>query len=256
MGLSRYFSILCALAFATLSSGNATGAKVRVAAAASLADAMRAVATAYEAEGGDTIVLNLAGSNTLARQIESGAPMDLFFSADEASMDTLAERGLVDNGRRRSLLSNTLVVVVGKGSGTRISGAGELARVRRLAMADPRAVPAGKYGQALLESIGVWGTVARKVVPAENVRAALLAVESGNIEAGIVYRTDAAISHKVEVAWAIPAARGAPISYPVAVLKAAREPAAARRFFLYLGGEEAAQIFEKFGFLVPGQSTR
>ncbi|HKP05186.1 MAG TPA: molybdate ABC transporter substrate-binding protein [Chthoniobacterales bacterium] len=233
---------------------NATlsAAELSVQAAASLADAMKEIGAAYEMKGGDKVQFNFGASSLLARQIEQGAPADLFFSADEAKMDDLDKKGLVLPATRRSLLSNLLVLVVATDSTLTPKSVSDLTQpaYKKLALAEPQTVPAGIYAREYLQKLKLWDAIKDKVVPTENVRAALAAVESGNVEAGFVYKTDALISKKVKAAVEIPAAEGPKISYPVAVLKSSREPERAKIFADYLAGPEARAIFEKFGFMV------
>jgi molybdate transport system substrate-binding protein len=150
------------------------------------------------------------------------------------------------------LLGNTLVVVVNVERGAPVAAPGDLAgeAVRRVALAQPETVPAGVYAKAWMERAGLWAAVGKKVVGTENVRACLAAVEAGNADAGIVYKTDALISNKVKIAFAVPAAEGPKIVYPVAVLKGAQEGEAARRFVAYLASPQAAAVFVKHGFLL------
>jgi molybdate transport system substrate-binding protein len=194
---------------------------------------------------------NFAASNLLARQIAAGAPADLFASADEARMDFLAQKKLVVEGTRISLLSNTLVIVVGADSRISIQSEADLARpeVRAIALAEPQSVPAGVYAKQHLESLGLWKKVFDRVVPVENVRAALAAVESGNVDAGIVYKTDAAISKQVRIAYEVPRAEGPRISYPFAVLTSSADENAARRFLDYLASPAGRAVFSRYGFL-------
>jgi molybdate transport system substrate-binding protein len=232
----------------------ASAVEVTVFAAASLTDAMKEIATAYESFSGDKLVFNFGASSTLARQIQEGAPADLFFSADETKMDSLAKSGLVVKERRRSLLSNTLVVVVPADSTLTIAAPADLAasKVRVLALAEPQSVPAGIYAKEWLKSQKLWSRVIDRVVPTENVRAALAAVDSGNADAGIVYKTDAGISKKVKIAYEVPAAGGPKISYPLAVIAASKHQDAARKLLAYLESEPALDVFRRYGFLVPG----
>jgi molybdate transport system substrate-binding protein len=226
------------------------GAEVSVLAAASLKDALTEIGAAYEKETGDKLVFNFGASNVLARQIEEGAPADVFFSADEAKIDGLEKKGLLLPGTRRSVLSNTLVIVVTTDAAVAPKSAADLAKpeIKKLALAEPATVPAGIYAREYLEKLGLWAAVKDKVVPTETVRAALAAVESGNVEAGIVYKTDALISKKVKVAVEVPAAEGPKISYPLAVVKESRQPEAAKKFAAHLAGPGARALFEKFGF--------
>ena len=227
-------------------------ANVTVFAAASLTESLKEIATAYEKQSGDKIVFNLGASSFLARQIAEGAPADIFFSADEAKMEALDKKGLIVKGTRQSRLSNALVIVVASDSSLPIRAASDLtnAVVQRLALADPKTVPAGIYAKEHLEKHKLWTALAKKVVPTDNVRAALAAVESGNVEAGIVYKTDAGISKKVKVAYEVPIKDGPAISYPMALVKDSKQPEAAQKFLSYLNSAEAARVFEKFGFIV------
>ena len=190
----------------------------------------------------------------LARQIREGAPADLFLSADEAQMDGLEKAGLLLPGSRRPLLSNTLVIVVAAEGGPTIASPQDLKAVKALALAEPKIVPAGVYAKEYLEKLGLWEALAAKVIPTENVRACLAAVESGNADAGIVYRTDALISKKVRIAWVVPREAGPRISYPFAIVKDARHAEAARRLSAYLTSKPAREIFVKFGFLVKDET--
>ena len=167
-------------------------------------------------------------------------------------MDALQKKGLLVSETRKSRLSNTLVIVVAADSTLKIDAPEALATssVKHLALADPKAVPAGIYAKEFLEKRKLWAAVEGKVVPTENVRAALAAVESGNVEAGMVYRTDAAISKKVKVACQISASEGPAISYPVAVVKGSRNLAAARKFVEYLDSAQAKQVFQNYEFIV------
>lgn len=232
----------------------ALAAEVRVAAAASLTNALTELGKAWEAKSGHTVSLNFGASNLLARQIAEGAPADLFFSADEAQMDRLDHKHLLLAGSRRSLLSNTLAIVVPIDSQLVISGPKDLAgpAIKVLALAEPQTVPAGIYAKQYLRTLGLWSKVIDRVVPTENVRGALAAVEAGNADAAIVYHSDTLISKKVRVAFEVPIAEGPKISYPVAVLADAEQREAAKAFLDYLASPAAAEVFRRYGFLVPG----
>jgi len=242
------------LGFLILSSSvvmNAGAAELHISAAASLTDALREIARAWEARSGDTIRFNFAASSTLARQIAEGAPADLFISADEEKMDRLEKLDLISVDTRCSLLSNTLVIAVPVNAAVLITAPRALAShaVRRIAIAEPETVPAGIYAKRYLQKIGIWNRIRDRIVPTENVRATLSAVESGNVDAGIVYRTDALISRRVKVAVEISRKEGPAISYPFAVLKGASHPAAARLFLHYLSSPAASEVFARYGFL-------
>lgn len=245
----RMVPLLAFLALTTLTL-SLRAADVTVFAAASLADSLKKIAAAYEPTAGDHITFNFAASSTLARQIEAGAPADIFFSADEAQMDRLAGRGLIATNTRASRLGNTLVVVVRTDSPLAFASASDLtnAALRHLALADPRAVPAGVYAKQWLGRLALWSAVEPRVVPCENVRAALAAVESGNAEAGIVYGTDARISSRVKIAFTATGPGVPAISYPVALVKNAPAAGAAQKFLAYLASDPAAKIFTSYGF--------
>ncbi len=227
-------------------------AEITVFAAASLTDSLKEIAASYEKAGGDKVRFNFAASNTLAQQIKAGAPADIFFSADVAKMDALEGAGLVAKDTRRNLLGNSLVIIT-SATDPAIASARDLTgpSVKHLSIGDPRAVPAGIYAKAWLEKAGLWAALQSKIVPAESVRTALAVVESGNAEAGIVYKTDAAISKKVKVVMEIPPAETPAIIYPAALVKDSRNAAAARKFLAHLARKEAADTFTKFGFSTP-----
>jgi molybdate transport system substrate-binding protein len=233
-------------------SASLSAAELTVHAAASLSDAMKEIGAAYEKESGDKLQFNFGASNMLERQIEEGAPADVFLSADEAKMDALEKKDLLLSGTRRTLLSNSLVIVVAADSTAWPKSAADLAKpeCKKIALAETRSVPAGIYARAYLEKLGLWDSVSEKVVPTENVRAALAAVESGNVDAGIVYKTDALISKKVKIAVEISGAEVPKISYPVGVVKSSKEPERAKKLVEYLAGPAARTVFEKFGFIV------
>lgn len=248
----RRLTSLASLVLVAMASGTSKAATVTVFAAASLTESLKEIAAAYERRTGDKIVFNLGASSFLARQIEEGAPADIFFSADDAKMDGLEKKGLIVQGTRQSRLSNLLVIVVAKDKGAAIENPKDLAttKVKRLALAEPRTVPAGIYAKEYLQKQDLWKAVERKVIPTENVRAALAAVEGGNAEAGIVYKTDAAISRKVKIAYEVPPGDNPPINYPMALVKESKQIDAAKSFLKHLDSEEAGRVFEKFGFIV------
>lgn len=223
---------------------------VTVFAAASLTDSLKHIGANYETQTGQHVVFNFEASSVLARQIEEGAPADIFFSADEPQMNYLAKKGLIDPATRRDRLGNTLVVVVPADSSLQIRSAADLAGagVQHIALADPGAVPAGVYAKAWLQKLQLWDAVEPKVVPTENVRAALAAVASGNADVGIVYKTDAAISKDVRVAYEVTGADAPNIRYPMALTKTSGPEA--KKFYNYLDSAGAAKVFQKFGFLI------
>ncbi len=227
-------------------------AELTVHAAASLTNALKELAPVYEKQSGDKLLFNFGASSLLARQIKEGAPADVFFSADEAQMDGLEKAGLLLAGTRENLLGNTLVIAVPADCTIIFNSAADLIRpeIRRVAVAEPNSVPVGVYTKVYLSRLGLWEKISPKVVPTENVRASLAAVESGNVEAGTVYKTDALISKKVRVAWEVPATEGPRIVYPLAALQGSKEPGAAGRFLAFLAGPEARGVFTGSGFAV------
>lgn len=220
-----------------------------VLAAASLQEALGAAADAWRAGGHARPVLSFAASSALARQVSAGAQADLFLSADDAWMDDLARRGLLAPGTRAPLVANRLVLVQPRSAAAPAAGVpwSRLLAQGRIAMADPAAVPAGRYGRAALLRLGLWSTLAPRIVRAENVRAALALVERGAAPWGIVYATDARAAPRVRVARVFAAESHPPIRYPVARLARSTSPDAEpfRRFLL---GSGAKAIFARFGF--------
>jgi molybdate transport system substrate-binding protein len=240
--------LVAAVLMAALGAAPASAAEITVFAAASLADALTEIGRAFEASTGHHVFFNFGATSDLARQVRAGAHADVFFSADQAQMDHLQEAALVRQADRADVLSNSLVVVVPARSPRRLRAASEIASFDRLALADPQAVPAGVYARTYLESIGLWAALAGRIVPALNVRAAMAAVESENVPAAIVYRTDAATSSRVRVAFEVPREAGPRIVYVMAPLAGAGGPA--RRFAAELASAQAARVYEKYGFAV------
>jgi len=230
---------------------------ITVSAAVSLTDALTAIGSAYASAGRGTVRFNFGASNVLARQIGSGAPVDIFISADEAQMDTVAQAGLVLAGTRVDLLSNQLAIVVPSDRPRTFKSIRDISdpALKRIAIGDPAAVPAGVYARQYLEKEGLWPAVEARIVPTGSVRAALAAVESGGADAAIVYRTDARTALRATVAWVVPAAAGPRIVYPAAVIQGSRNAAEARRFLDYLRGPDAARTFDRLGFTVLHQSA-
>jgi molybdate transport system substrate-binding protein len=233
---------------------------VTVFAAASLKNALDDVAAAYKAETGKTVVISYAASSALAKQIEEAAPADIFFSADLAWMDYLEERDLIVKDTRHTLLGNEIVLVAPADSAATITVAkgmdlaAALGSDGRLAMANVDSVPAGKYGKAALEWLGVWEAVAPQVVQADNVRAALAFVATGEVPLGIVYQTDANSEPKVKVVGTFPADSHPPILYPAAMTASSTNPEA-RAFFDYLRSDAAKPAYEKQGFTFVSPGT-
>jgi molybdate transport system substrate-binding protein len=230
--------------------------RVLVFAAASTTEALQEVGRAFSKEHGHTVEFAFGASSDLARQAVAGAPADAFLSADTARMEQVEKAGLIQAGTRVDLLSNRLVVVVPLDSKRKVASAQDLKALKRLALADPAAVPAGIYAREWLERAGVWKELEPRVVPSLDVRAALSAVEAGRVEAGVVYATDAAMSKRVRVAFSIPEGEGPRIVYPVAALSGGKASGAGAAFVRFLRGDTARRIFERHGFLfLAGKPT-
>lgn len=258
---SRFAAVVVALlAFQSASPHAARAADPLVFAAASLKNALDDAAALYNEKTGKHVTLNYAASSTLATQIERGAPADIFFSADTEWMDYLAERGLIDEGSRMTLLGNALVLIAPKDSDAAITIAPDmplaalLGRDGHLAMANVNSVPAGLYGKAALEHLGVWDAVADRVVQADNVRAALAFVATGEAPLGIVYATDAAAEPAVRILGEFPADSHPPILYPVALTSSSKNPDAAA-FLDFLKSEAARPAFAGQGFVFLTQGS-
>ena len=222
-----------------------------VSAAISLKDALDVAKQLYTSENpGVSVALNYGASGTLQIQIEQGAPVDIFLSAAPKQMDSLGTKGLLLEGTRKDFLRNEVVLIVPKDSTVSIASFQDLAKpdVKRIALGEPATVPAGQYAKEVLTSLGIYDAVNSKAILAKDVRQVLTYVETGNVDAGIVYATDALSSSKVKVAATAPEKSHAPVIYPTAVIKASKNPAAARQFLDFLAGPRAGAIFEKYGF--------
>ena len=226
-----------------------------VSAAISLTDALQEIEKKYLASGGAPVRFNFAASNVLARQIANGAPADIFISADEVQMNYAVSAGAIDAATRRTLLTNRLAVVTPIGRRQRIAQAKDLLgdSVRRIAIGDPAAVPAGAYAKTYLQQERLWLQLEAKFVALASVRSALAAAESGAADAAIVYESDAAASSKVRLAYVVPRDGGLTIVYPAAITARTRNRDAALKFLSFLQGPEARVIFErfKFGVVLP-----
>lgn len=239
---------------AALSSGVRQAPPLIVSAATSLSGVLDDAVTAYTAAGGGAVRLNFGGSNTLARQILNGAPVDVFISADQAQMDVVERGGLVRAGSRVEIARNQLAVLAAPDKAAVVREQFDKAppQIRRIALGDPSAVPAGVYARQYLERLGLWKAYERRIVPTANVRSALVAVETGGVDAAIVYATDAAIARRAVVAFVVASHEGPAIVYPAAALAGSRQPEEARRFLAFLRGPGAAAIFARHGFLAAG----
>lgn len=245
-----------ALAIALVFAGAPVRAQeVTVFAAASLADALGEIGRLYEDETGKQLRFSFASSSTLARQIEAGAPADIYASASTAWMDYLQEAGLVAADTRVEPIGNRLVLIARRGSGlgpvtlTRDTDlAALLGPEQRLAVGDPAHVPAGIYAEQALRWLGQWAALEPRLARADDVRAAVALVARGEAPLGIAYATDAAVSTAVEVVAGFPAASHEPIVYPFAMVEGHGDSAAARDAYSFILGAKALKVFRRYGF--------
>jgi molybdate transport system substrate-binding protein len=223
---------------------------VTVLAAASTTNALDEIKAKFAGQSDAEVRISYAASSALAQQIARGAEADLFLSADAKWADHVESNAAV--AKRRDLLGNRLVIVVPADSKLDLKEPDDLrsAEVQHLALADPEAVPAGRYAKRALTELHLWDGLKGKVAAAEDVRHALTYVETGAAEAGIVYATDAAVSKKVKVVFSIPADLTGPVCYPLLLLRPPADNPAAAAFYDYLGSPEAKRVFEKYGFTV------
>ncbi len=249
----NYVRIKCFLLFLFIAIIAHAGdeAKITLFAAASLTDALTEVALEYEKSHAISIQKSFASSATLAKQIEKGAPADIFIAADTKWMQYLSEKNLIQSGSKKNLLGNQLVLIAPKGKSFKadmdatfnFSGAFN----GKLCTGETESVPVGIYAKEALQHLNWWGAIKPRIVGAQDVRAALVFVERGECDAGIVYATDAKISTKVALVAIFPETSHAPIVYPLALLKGANAHAA--DFYQYLNSAIAKKIFEKYGFI-------
>lgn len=248
-GILRRLALTASLlAVAMAASAQAPNRQVVVSAAVSLTEVLQEVAALYQMKSGDRIVLNLGASNMLARQLSFGAGADVFISADEAQMNAVATR--IDPATRVDLLSNRLAIAVPDDRPRQMMSARDLLdpAIRRIAIGDPAAVPAGVYARQYLQMLGIWPQLSSKIVPSGSVRLALAAVEGGAADAAIVYHTDIAAATRAREALVIAATDGPRIVYPAALVRAGKNPAGARRFLGFLQSPDAMAVFTRAGF--------
>ncbi len=225
--------------------------EVRVSAAISLKDALSALKEMYSRnEPGVDIQYNFGASGMLQKQIEEGAPVDLFISAGKKQMDELAGKELIFPDTRANLLGNELVLIVASEKKNSIRSFEDLAaKVQSFSIGQPESVPAGKYGKETLVSLKLWDKLEKRIVYAKDVRQVLAYVDSGNVDAGLVYRSDTVALKSAAVAAVAPKGSHRPIVYPMAAVKAAKHPEAARKFMEFLKTPEAAKVFLKYHFI-------
>ena len=220
-----------------------------VSAAASLQDALKALEPRFtQSNPGIKVTYNFGSSGALLQQIEQGAPADIFLSAAQKQMNTLQQKGLILNDTRRNLLTNRLVLVVPQNSTRNLKSFRQLVNVNRIAIGEPRSVPVGQYAEEVFKNLGILGQLKSKFVLGNNVRNVLSAVESGNVDAGVVYTTDAKLSNRVKTVATAPKNLHSPIVYPAAVLKGSKNVAAAKAYLQFLSSNTAKTVFKSYGF--------
>lgn len=223
--------------------------EILVGAAASLKPAMEELQTMYKEENPKvTVTFTFAGSGALEQQIREGAPMDVFFSAAEKQMNSLAEDELILKDTRVDLLNNQIVLIVPKESSLEITGFEDVLHASVIAIGDPASVPAGKYAQEVFTNLGIWEKVEAKATFAKDVTEVLTWVSTGNAEVGVVYKTDAMLSDQVDIVAYAPEDSHSKVIYPVAVVKASENEKAAQDFIDFLGTQKAKEVFVEYGF--------
>ncbi len=248
---ARSFRWVSVLASCAWSLASVASADLVIGSAISMSDAIEEISATYTEQTGTKIRHTFSGTNVIARQIEAGAPIDIFISADSATMDALVSKQLIEKETVRTVATNRLVVVVPAGNRTAVKQATDLEIFQKIAIADPQSVPAGIYAKKWLVGEAIWTTVSPKTIPLQNVRAALLAVETGNSDAGIVYRSDALSSGKVRIAFTVPIEKTGSVSYPAAVVEDTARRLEAGRYMKHLASAKAGAIFLKHGFGEP-----
>ena len=219
-----------------------------VSAASSLTDAMNEVEELYQQQKPEVdLTYNFGSSGSLEQQIEQGAPVDVFFSAASKQMNALQDNQLLLEDTRQDLLKNEVVLIT-PADGSSINSFADLTNAEKISIGEPEGVPAGKYAQEALTSLKLYSKVEPKTVLAKNVRQVLTYVETGNVDAGLVYATDVRQSDKVKVVAVAPETSHSPVIYPVAVTKDSQESTAAQEFVQFLAGDRAGEVFERYGF--------
>ncbi|NEN91282.1 MAG: molybdate ABC transporter substrate-binding protein [Okeania sp. SIO3H1] len=234
------------------SESTASTINLTVSAATSLKDAMEEIKPIYEQKNTNTsLTLNLSSSGSLRQQIEQGAPVDLFISASPSHINILQEKGLIIEESRRELLKNQMVLIVPTENTAAVKTFQDLTKdtIKNISIGEPESSPAGKYGKEVLTSLGIYQTVEPKIVFAKNVRQVLNYVATGNVDAGIVYRTDTNASNAVKIVANAPEESHTPVVYPIAVIKDSKNIEAAKQLEEFMFTPEAKAVFEKYGFI-------
>ena len=257
-GLVAMLLLIVASKFVTFAPTNAPSTTLLIAAAASLQDALEELDPLFEsANRGITVNYNFAASGPLQQQIEQGAPVDLFISAAARQMDILQEKNLILTDSRRNLLTNRLVLVVPRNSTLELTDLRQLtnASIKKIAVGEPRVVPAGQYAEEVFSNLGILEQLRSKFVYGNSVRNVLGTVESGNADAGMIYATDAKISNQVKQMVTAPSNLHRPIVYPIAVIAASRNQQAALTYAQFLTSSQSQAVFRRYGFGIAQSSS-
>ncbi|WP_328800493.1 molybdate ABC transporter substrate-binding protein [Paenibacillus sp. LX16] len=236
------------------SSKKAETVELTISAAASLTDALKEIQHSYEStHTGTKLNFNFGGSGALEKQIEQGAPSDLFLSASTKNMKSLVDQQLIDTKKQKTWLTNELVAVISADGTMNIASVTDLTKkeVKKVAIGIPESVPAGNYAQEALTKVKLWDTLQSKLVQAKDVRQVLQYVETGNADVGFVYKTDALTSQKAKIAFEVDPTTYSPVEYPIGIVKATKHIQEAEDFYAYLQSQESLNIMAKYGFTLP-----
>ncbi|PNQ79271.1 molybdate ABC transporter substrate-binding protein [Paenibacillus sp. F4] len=236
------------------SSKTAETTELTISAAASLTDALKEIQHSYELiHTGIKLNFNFGGSGALEKQIEQGAPSDLFLSASTKNMKSLVDQQLIDTKKQKTWLTNELVAVIPVDGTMNIASVTDLTKkeVKKVAIGIPESVPAGNYAQEALTKAKLWDTLQSKLVQAKDVRQVLQYVETGNADVGFVYKTDALTSQKAKIAFEVDPKTYSPVEYPIGIVKATKHIQEAEDFYAYLQSQESLNIMAKYGFTIP-----
>ncbi|MDQ0229552.1 molybdate ABC transporter substrate-binding protein [Metabacillus malikii] len=248
-GRSILFIVFILLVGCSSAKGGSNQTELTISAAASLKNVLEEIIAEYEKNHHNVqIKLNVAASGTLSKQIEQGAPVDLFFSADIRYFDTLVEKGYIIKQQSHTLLQNELVVIASKQSN--VHSGTDIQNVQKLAIGMPDTVPAGRYAKETLVNLKLWNRMIDKIITAKDVRQVLSYVETGNVDAGIVYKTDAQTSSKVKIISDINPNLHTPIVYPIGVVTKSTKQKESEKFYTYLLNEQSKKVFEKYRFTI------
>ncbi|MGW9530367.1 molybdate ABC transporter substrate-binding protein [Paenibacillus terrae] len=236
------------------SSKKAETVDLTISAAASLTDALKEIQTLYESSHKDVqLNFNFGGSGALEKQIEQGAPSDLFLSASKKNMKSLVDQQLIEGDKQKTWLTNELVAVIPTDGTMNIASVNDLTKeeVKKVAIGIPESVPAGKYAQEALTNVKLWDVLQSKLVQAKDVRQVLQYVETGNADVGFVYKTDALTSQKAKIAFEVDPKTYSSVEYPIGIIKASKHTQEAEDFYAYLQSQESLNIMTKYGFTIP-----